>query len=463
MKFDQLIEFANAGLLGTLDSIKRNLGWIWEQPWYGVMNTWMNEKDALHNRVGARLNHRNIEAPQQTIVHSVSDLYLNEESWAHPFDTASGTAILSTIVEPVDICRGYNHTLKQEVVFAIDRDDPSQFVEYYLDHGTNQVTEINRTLTPPVAGLAAGAIACDSDYLYVIYRVTASGDTVIARYAINPWTLVVDWYRTESESIDGNLQVNRLIIANDLYIAYPITEFVTVGVVAVVAKDGSSYTVGSGSDPGDDGTYHHIVSTSPQLRLVSDGTNLYTDIGNSGGYSRLISAQIINPALGGPAGWYQLDVASNVGSMAFDGSRVIIVFDDSGNITPWYIYPTALSTFAYESPYTIPNIFRVFQIEFDGSRLWFLGSEDGSAENNEQGFVLPLDAAALHGDITATTILPQWKKLFLNPYSLDSSALYANGRLIYSDEALWIQSRILRSPGVADPLIRRIPCAARRG
>lgn len=445
-----------------------------EQP-YNEHHNWIwNSRDKNVNQLIEERNYSQRHAAGISIGDQVAGLTYSRD-WLHPYSPINTHAFPSP-GQPICLCAAWDYTLNRPCVYVgstgvssgiytvRNGDDGSivqGFIPLFFNDNVNEYPE---------------AIVSEGDAFYVMTGGHTSGNVFFYRYSANPLSPIPIWSTSDAGSqFNLGLGQNAMCIAES-FLAYVRTN-TPIGSQAIrlIRKsDAGAFTQGDGNATGLSTSYY----VSPGI--VSNGTssgNVFFLAYHSSGSSNvfLCGANIANPTVATiptVGSWTRKEIAftnyAGGGELVHDGELVHGIVAN-GKIASFYwaadIYDVnnkAAFDF-YDSP-NPPTRLKHASLAYDGLYGWALLEYEGDANGNN-AFVAPVrlgDSAIDTPSADAPYILqfPNNPRIMIGEPRPANPVTY-QGKMVYSDNCLWILPRINTSP-VSYTMLRLPNIAARR-
>ena len=461
---DRIIEWANSGLVSPADTSKQNSGWVAgnEKPFFRYFNWWMNQSDRTQNDTADTLNERGTQSPSNPNVDAISELYHGDRDWSNLTSSLNRYTGAGAII---NMCRGWNYTLDQEVVWAADRVLPAGITqirnEKPKEDGTFGITSERFLVTLDHASDVFVGVCCDGPYVYILALTQSPLADIgkVYKMSANPWSSTPVWVRNFSVygiSTDV-IGLNRIIVADDDNLAILLRGLDTSSQapIAILSKDNTSFTTGSGNAPSS-------ATLEPGAGLCSDGTSVFFTIEDPAYLvaGQLCAADISDPTVASGMTAHALGVTPTsrpVGGIIFDGEHVVCV-PWMGNNAKVFTYRRSTDTLRETNALVggIDSTVVRFPVVFDGMRIWSLMNYNG--DSNEYNAFITSWYPYLHNALPNPGTYPEYDgvKHFLADETEDLAGPVAtNPKMVYADGCMWI-SPLINDP-VTQPLIIRMP------
>ena len=347
----------------------------------------------------------------------------------------------------INFCRGYNHSLGRECVFAIDADDVGNIIEFRQGFDGEIVREAHAINLP--ANFTPDSMCCDSYFLYIY----GTGDPTlrfqIIMISISPWDANPIWHRiggaaqlTITSGANDQQGRNKIICANDDYLAFLMDGDNKIG---ILAKNNAVLLVGDGNRP--TGTFFEVLPDC----LVAHNDDVYNVhcvyfFYNSGpGEWALCAADIADPTqatLDGTPFTSTTLPPGEPGTMATDGD--VIAFGTKNNYLNFYVPSfdlTATRSIQIPSAWNIDFTYEEDwnKTTYDGRYFWTHHHYYHSGSNAGNAMLIAYSAPSVPG--APETIEEGIHRIFLGHPLLTSpnpQNVTNDPKFIFADDAVWL-------------------------
>jgi hypothetical protein len=460
--FGKILEWANIGTgIETPSESKQNTGWgASEQPPYQWFNWHMNRADVENNAIAQVLNERGTQSPANPNFDAISELYHGNRDWLNLADGPNRKGFTGPSIGVINMCRGWNFDLSQEVVWAVDQYDYTHIVQIRNDKETFLIEGESFAVTLDTVNEVITDLCCDGDYVYLLaYQGAADpqpGAAKIYKFQANPWSATPVWVRSlTTHFLDVNTEgENRIIVADPDTLAMLFrgvnSELDTEDAIGILAKDNSTFLSGSGNAAA---VATHFAGTG----LCTDGVNVYFTIESVSQPNYFCAARITDPTTALVSTRQSID-PKIVGDIVFDGRYVCLIsVQDTParfRIDVYQRNPELMAAYN-QIDAALPNggSDRV-PIIFDGMRCWAVGTQESST-NNYNAFITSWVNYYNSTDSPTITELDS-KKHFLGGMTAGlTSEVVKKVRMCYADGCIWISPEV--DPTATASLIVRMP------
>lgn len=416
----------DVGYLGEEQPFNEHHNWIW------------NVRDKRLNALTDRANRTNIASPSMPIDEFCSGLHHNINDWVHPYSGYNAVSFGANNV--INMCRGWNYTRGQEVIYAILEGDQTKVREIRNSPTFEAFGSEDHSVTLDAPGTETmEAICCDGPYVYILVS-EAGGFGKVYKFSTNPWSPTKVASQVSTTLIDTTgVGRNKIIVANASNIAWiGKGESTDSGkVIRIFSKDFVTVLSGRGNAPSS-ATYY------PGTGLASDGSTVFfTVLSTALGNPLLCAANISDPTqatgLGGAFTAKTLGSSTQIGGdVIYDGRHVSVIRND-GYIASFNkdIDRYKSLDFLFENA-KLPTGEPFAKMIHDGFTAWSLMQHDGDDDSNN-GFIAPFRPQEICLDHPTTRIIQ--KKEFISSYTV-VSVIMGEMRLEYADGCLWYNPRV---------------------